>query len=738
MPSISVQLWTKSDALRNGPLNPKGIMVHSTVAPGVSAQSFRDQWNRSGLGKSVHFFLDDKDIIQCLDLGKKAGHCGGSGNNTLLSFEICEPSGIKYNSSGSVILSYNPPSGYFSKIWTNATWLCAYLCTKYNLNPLDDNQLMCHSEGHAKGIASNHGDVMHWFPLEGKDMNQFRQAVKSLMSGGGASLTTFTPRLSAPSWTSPYWINVNYGGMNRCIVRNSSTGLVVPNCTGWAWGRFMEIMGTQPKLSVGNAGTWYLQTSDGYQRGNTPRLGAVACWSKPGAAGHVAIVEQINSDGTITLSESGYSSSSKFWTSRQSPPNYYSSAYKFQGFIYNPAVWGDTISVDNTALREAFLSEAMSHEGEGPTWTYKTCMTIFGDAWTGYEWCAAFVSAVGYVVGATSSTFTPSRSCQGIISGSLQNFGGTWVETWPLGKNMPFTPGRGDFIFFRWNSSSDLYAAQYWADHIGIVTDVINNVVYTIEGNRGGNGPLGNHVLQKQYSVNSSSIFGYYRPNWGVGSSIYSGPLYETRNTREDATIREFAYMNNKGEPSIQSSTYKLSAINFTPLVGALYDVFIRKLGISGVSSGQYGIIDNLDATPRAIVEYLEGKGFPTAAAIGIIAHMYHESRFDTGAVGDNGTSFGICQWHVPAGRDMRAFVGPDWATNLTGQLDYFWYEMSTTFTGVRDRLMRVPNTEQGAREACAIIVQDFGAMGAASQQLISTRQDTASEFWNQIAIQTV
>lgn len=178
---ISVQLWTKSDALRNGTLRPKGIMVHSTATPGVSAQNFHDKWDKPNVGASVHFFVDDKDIIQCLNLSKKAGHAGGDANNTHIAFEMCEPTGLKYNASGSAIVGYDPPSGYFAKIWDNAVWLCAYLCKQYGFDPMDKRVLLCHSEGHTQGIATNHADVMHWFPKEGLDMDDFRAAVKAMM-----------------------------------------------------------------------------------------------------------------------------------------------------------------------------------------------------------------------------------------------------------------------------------------------------------------------------------------------------------------------------------------------------------------------------------------------------------------------------------------------------------------------------------------------------------------------------
>lgn len=188
MSEIDVQYTTKSDGWNNGTLTPKGIMVHSTATPGVGAQEFRDRFNRSGVGASVHYFLDDKKIIQCLPTNKKAGHCGTgrsgkSGNSTHISFEICEPKGIKYG-GGSTIVSYNPPKGYFEAVWDRAVWLCAKLCKDYGFDPLDDDVLLCHSEGYRKGIATNHGDVEHWFKKENRTMDGFRLAVYAAMHGG--------------------------------------------------------------------------------------------------------------------------------------------------------------------------------------------------------------------------------------------------------------------------------------------------------------------------------------------------------------------------------------------------------------------------------------------------------------------------------------------------------------------------------------------------------------------------
>ena len=64
----------------------------------------------------------------------------------------------------------------------------------------------------------------------------------------------FVPRTTAPSYSDLNWIKRGYGyhGYNRCIVVDRNTGSVLPNCTGYAWGRFIECQGVHDcRLSRG-------------------------------------------------------------------------------------------------------------------------------------------------------------------------------------------------------------------------------------------------------------------------------------------------------------------------------------------------------------------------------------------------------------------------------------------------------------------------------------------------------
>ena len=148
----------------------------------------------------------------------------------------------------------------------------------------------------------------------------------------------YEKRLTAPSTTDKNWIHYTKGGLNKCILIEGVSCL--PNCVGYAWGRWYELLGKEPKLSRGNAENWY-GYNDGYKRGSTPKLGAVICWRKGQAgnssdgAGHVAIVEEIKADGSIVISQSSYGGK-RFTTKTHKKPYSLGGTYVFQGFIYLP------------------------------------------------------------------------------------------------------------------------------------------------------------------------------------------------------------------------------------------------------------------------------------------------------------------------------------------------------------------------------------------------------------------
>lgn len=178
-------IFTENDCYKSGrKIKPTGIMVHSTGANNPRLKRYvgpddgllgentnGNHWNKPGLSKCVHAFigkLEDGTIAtyQVLPWDHRGWHAGGDANNTHIGFEICED-------------GLTDPV-YFGKVYQEAVDLCVLLCKMYGLTEKD---IIDHSEGHALGLASNHGDVKHWFPKHDKSMDTLRAAVKAQLGG---------------------------------------------------------------------------------------------------------------------------------------------------------------------------------------------------------------------------------------------------------------------------------------------------------------------------------------------------------------------------------------------------------------------------------------------------------------------------------------------------------------------------------------------------------------------------
>ncbi|MDO5784679.1 MAG: phage tail tip lysozyme, partial [Eubacteriales bacterium] len=112
----------------------------------------------------------------------------------------------------------------------------------------------------------------------------------------------------------------------------------------------------------------------------------------------------------------------------------------------------------------------------------------------------------------------------------------------------------------------------------------------------------------------------------------------------------------------------------------------------------------------NTIYSFLTQKcGFHTAAACGILANIECESSFNPNLYGDNGTSYGICQWHNERLTAMQGWCsenGYDWKT-LNGQLNYLKKELSANnaaylYNGltISNKLKACANSASGAYDA--------------------------------------
>lgn len=176
------QLVTNSDCYRAGKtIRPTGIMVHSTGVAQPDPQVFIKSWNQPGKDACVHAVVSRDKVIQTLPWTMRGWHAGkgekGSANNTHISFECCEPAGHTYQGGTMIGYDVEKNEAYFRAIYQNAVALCADLCRQFGLDPMKPGVVICHAEGSKLGIASNHADVLHWFPKFGKSMDDFRAEV---------------------------------------------------------------------------------------------------------------------------------------------------------------------------------------------------------------------------------------------------------------------------------------------------------------------------------------------------------------------------------------------------------------------------------------------------------------------------------------------------------------------------------------------------------------------------------
>ena len=137
----------------------------------------------------------------------------------------------------------------------------------------------------------------------------------------------------------------------------------------------------------------------------------------------------------------------------------------------------------NQAIVEVALTQ-LGNEGGQPYWS-----------WYGFdgrvEWCACFVSWCADQCGYLDSGIVPKFAC--CVDGA------NWFKGNGQWQDRNYEPTAGTIIFFDWENDGE-------TDHVGIVEKCENGVVYTVEGNSG------DACRQNQYSVGSSSIYGYGIP----------------------------------------------------------------------------------------------------------------------------------------------------------------------------------------------------------------------------------
>ena len=160
---------------------PSGLMLHSVGCPQPSAAVFARSFNQyqpGGASVCVHAFVQaDGTVYQTLPWETRAWHCGGAANNTHIGVEMTEPG------AG---MAYAEAAAQITGTYRTAVTLFATLCETYGLDPLADGVIIGHTEGHRRGVASNHADPEYLWQQYGMGytMDGFRADVAAALAAG--------------------------------------------------------------------------------------------------------------------------------------------------------------------------------------------------------------------------------------------------------------------------------------------------------------------------------------------------------------------------------------------------------------------------------------------------------------------------------------------------------------------------------------------------------------------------
>lgn len=141
-------------------INVTHLVLHSTGVSQPKASAYINQFKQpTYIRASCHAFIDGNTgiVYQTLPWDINGWHVGGSANNYSIGVEMCE--------GGNMELVYNV-----------AVELFAYLCKKYNINPLTN--IMGHYEAYLSGRGSNHGDPRSYWGNK-HNMDTFRVDVNN-------------------------------------------------------------------------------------------------------------------------------------------------------------------------------------------------------------------------------------------------------------------------------------------------------------------------------------------------------------------------------------------------------------------------------------------------------------------------------------------------------------------------------------------------------------------------------
>lgn len=138
-------------------------------------------------------------------------------------------------------------------------------------------------------------------------------------------------------------------------------------------------------------------------------------------------------------------------------------------------------------------------------------------------------------------------------------------------------------------------------------------------------------------------------------------------------------------------------------------------------------------AVERQIYTYLtEDLKLSSAAACGILANIEYESAFQVTVIGDQGTSFGLCQWHDGRYSALITYCtarGLDYQS-VQGQMEYLAFELKSSYAALYGALRSVDNSAEGAYQAAYLWCIQFERPADMERKAVERGNSAKYKYW--------
>jgi len=136
----------------------------------------------------------------------------------------------------------------------------------------------------------------------------------------------------------------------------------------------------------------------------------------------------------------------------------------------------------------------------------------------------------------------------------------------------------------------------------------------------------------------------------------------------------------------------------------------------------------NLTSTDeKKVITFLKNKGLTTSQAAGVAGNIAVESQFNPKAVGDNGTSYGIAQWHNERWDNLKRWCLKNSydSNSIQGQLEYLWWELKNKERTAYEQLI----IQRNPADAAYVFAKYFERPSKISQKRMTNAENYYNEY---------